>query len=235
MKRLLLAAGMLTIGFTILLIARSSQVSLLENSHSNWTLSCRPTEIPGEIVDVYEVTSAAPGPVVKSVALHNRSTSKVDAVRLGWRLFIREAPARTLLQAETALLATQLSPNERRTVEYPVVSFAEIQRQLPGFASGRYVIEVFVTDVVFDRMKKDARSGLRGRMFAFFPRSPEAIKVVTKPAAYRLLFACQDQGCEFNQQTGCYQCVTSQGFACSPAAGSSCPQSCTETRCPIIE
>lgn len=119
----------------------------------DWSVACRPALEPGFVVDAYYVTTdGSKGNTVTKVGLWNRSEKAVTAVKLGWRLFREDAPYTTLLNGETPLLGVTLSANERREVEFPVVSFAKASKGLlkNGEVNGNFIIEVTVTNYLFE-------------------------------------------------------------------------------------
>jgi hypothetical protein len=51
-------------------------------------------------------------------------------------------------------------------------------------------------------------------------------------AASSVSAQCQDQYCSYSSSRGCFQCVATAGFYCSPGKGRYCPLSCESGRCP---
>jgi len=198
----------------------------------SWSLAFTPTVKPGPVVDVYRLsTSVERGLGVTKVSLQNRSDRTVTAVRLEWRLFAKEDPSNTLLSGETPLLGVVLRKTERRVVEVPVVSFAEIYKPLltDGKVQGAFNIEVAATRAVFGDASEwhqagpDIKSPVK---LVSWSRSISPLEVDSRPDFARF-DACQNQICAWNNDQHCWVCSGSDCFSCSPAG---C-QNCDNGRC----
>ena len=136
-----------------------------------WSLICAPSLERQTIVDAYSVTSER-GNTITKIALHNRSNRAVIAAKLGWRLFYYDSPKNTLMSGESPFLGVPLNVNERRVVEFPLVSFAKIAKPLlkNGRVDNDFKIEVVVTDVLFgDNEEKTSQSSWRNSLLAICP------------------------------------------------------------------
>jgi hypothetical protein len=118
-----------------------------------WTLSILPARHASTTVDVYSVLSeSSKGLAATEVKIVNKTDRSVSGVKLSWRVFNYADERETLLQGETPLLAVALAPQERRVVQFPVVTFAKIYKPLlkEGKLVGDFNIEIQVSDVVYD-------------------------------------------------------------------------------------
>jgi hypothetical protein len=139
------------------------------------------------------------------------------------------------MSGESPLLGVALNENERRDVEFPLVSFAKISKSLlkEGRVDGDFKIEVSVISVLFgDSEEKTSRLGRRETSLASFSFSASgysskeaSIKVTSYPSTITPLLECQDQECHFTGS--CYECKALKGTGCSTNACASC----TETQC----
>lgn len=207
----------------------------------DWTLTCGPASKSGNVVDAYKVTTeAAQGLKVTKVALNNKSTKSVAAVRLNWQLFADENRGIVLLKGETPFLAVALSVKKRRTVEFPVVSFAKICEplQIEGSLRGHFRIEVAVSAVVFDdktewKLEYDRKPG-RVIPVAWHRAPTSFLEVVSYQDPIEIeegepgAGGCQHKECWWSPTKNKYTCPSRDGFNCAPSASG---QSCTGSRC----
>lgn len=199
-----------------------------------WFLTCRPTKQPQPVADVYSVTTDSGNALtITEVGVRNRSSRKIIAVKIGWHLYRVEDENSILLKGETPLLGVTLSPKERRTVQYPVVSFAKIYPPLvkDGELKGQFRIIAFISDVVFEDGQAMSNQG-NGNASIIRPvnwlRPAETfIEVESAPDPNVVQGNCQKQECVYSASISCYQCKTEDGFNCQ---WNSC-SSCTESRC----
>ena len=128
------------------------------------------------------------------------------------------------------------APNERRVMEFPVVTASRVLATMlkDGSLRGEFRIEVAIVDAVYG----DDTSGIDSREHAILIRaanwrnsasSPIEISSYADPSRMEG-GSCQDQTCKW-AQAGCYQCEGGAGFGCQV---NGC-NSCTETRCPGLE
>lgn len=203
----------------------------------HWLLAIQPTRTRGRVVDLSSVSSSvSKGLGVTDFILENRSKQRVAGVKIAWRLFETSRRDTTLLKGETPkFLAVSLTPGERRVVEYPVVSFAEIYRPLlhgKRELNGNYRIELWVSDVSFT--DETAQHG---------PAAVLNIKKVNWKADAAVAFVevksepappiaddlgCPDQSCAYDNSQECYKCTYEKGGTCSWKNCSNCGNG----RCP---
>jgi hypothetical protein len=214
----------------------------------NWTLSVTPQMRVQSTVDLYSVTTdATKGLGVTKIGLRNLSDKDIAAVKVGWRLFLKDQPESSLLRGETPLLGASLAPGEWRVIHYPVVKFIEAVTPLmiENRVKGNYRIELFVTEAAssaevtksvnsqhgkmpFIKVSSEpddataTQCRLRARQAASTQQGFSFIKASmwTAPAAQ-----CQDQICQWDGS--CWICNGAVKMGCRV---DSCT-SCTNTRC----
>lgn len=186
-----------------------------------WTLSAGPYFGPGHEslpVDVYSVTTNADrGHTVTQVKLNNRTAKDAVAVNLHW--YLRDGDSgRLLLEGDTPLIELALPAGQRRTLEYPVISFGRIARSLlkERDFSGNFRIEVVAGQVVY--ADGSSAAGVR-RDLSFIPAA-----FGPKPSLYS---GCSKQRCEWSNDHESYRCLDSTNSESCMNQGSSC----TNERC----
>src|ERR1041385_2420659 len=218
---------------TILLIVPfggASQQRPLENAQQqskpilppgNWTLACGPRRTPGEVVDLYSVsTDAAKGLTVTEVSLENRSTQEVAAVKIGLKLYERSNRQTVLLSGETPdFLGVALAPGEKRVITFPVLSFSKIYRPLlrGGKLEGQYKIELWVTDVKFEAPNPDQGDRRVNLLVSSWHgnANTRVVKVISRPATPKDDFGCPNQECGWSNQDQCEKCYGETGSTCA--------------------
>lgn len=206
----------------------------------NWSLAFAPAQARGKVVDLFSVMSdAAKGLTVTEVSVENRSSHDVAAVKIGWKLYEKSNPSKTLLSGETPqFLGVALAPGEKRVITFPVVSFARIHGPLlrDGKVEGNFRIELWVSEVQFDNGIAAAENlssfnmrtaGLKTGAAAKF------LKVSSKPFRSRPEdLGCPVRECRWSNQDKCYRCENQEASTCS---WTNC-NNCASGRCPgLIE
>lgn len=185
-----------------------------------WTLSILPTRHASQTVDVYSVLSeASKGLAATEVRIVNKTEKNVSGVKLSWRLSNLANEGETLLQGETPLLAVALAPQERRVVQYPVVTFAKIYQPLlkGGRLAGDFNIEIQVSDVVYEEARYSGSNSARFVKAAAAAKLKPLpmVKVPSHPAPPPTQIGkCQLQRCRWNSSNQCYDCTNDPCFNC---------------------
>jgi hypothetical protein len=204
----------------------------------SWSVSCGPSLKRGDVVDLYKTgSSVLTGITVRDIWLENRSKQSVAAVKIAWKVYDISQKETTLLQGETPkFLAVSLNPGEKRKVNYPVVSFANVHRPLlhgKMQLEGDYRIEVWVSDVRFTN--ETAEQGFAA--FAHVKKvnskadAADFVEAKSEPALDDDdELGCQNQQCSWSNITNCYRCVSSSGGTCK---WFNCTY-CEDSRCPRI-
>lgn len=194
----------------------------------NWSLSSglytsgEPENMPVVVMSV--TTDSTKGLVTNKAQLQNVGDKPATAVKFRWKLYRTDEPDNNLLTGETPLIDVVLPPGEKRTVQYPIVSFAKIHKPLLryGALSGEYRLEITLGEVRFED----------GSAWLF-----DDAKTASGSPPFKILNASL-QGNECCPQQRCfwqggripprYDCVRTAAFVyCSPAFSE-----CTEGRCP---
>jgi hypothetical protein len=201
-----------------------------------WSLVCAPSLSDDKgIAEVYSVTSSSKGGTVKKVSIRSRSNKPIIAVKLGWRLYYYNSPDKALMSGESPFLGVALNENERRDVEFPVVSFTKISKSLvkDGRLNGDFKIEVGVINVLLgDGEEKTSILSRSVSTLANFlsPSTAHSLKeAMVKVNSYTsvvTLEACQNQECKWNGS--CFQCQALAEVTCEPKPDCS---ECKETQC----
>lgn len=212
-------AFMAMLGGAVITSGQNTQAKLPQG---NWTLSAGPYSGPGHEsspIDVYSVTTDADrGLTVVSVALLNRSSKDVSAVKLRWYLKDSDQ-SRVLREGDTSLIDVDIPAGKSQILDYPVISFARVHKPLLKGAvlRGNYRIEVAVSEV------------------SYADESTWVISKVNSPVYRKAAYhrpaqnpPCQNQGCLYNAENRSYQCYPNVGTFCSVT---NTGRSCTETRC----
>lgn len=193
----------------------------------SFTLSAVPSLNIEKPVDLYSVGVIQEGLTVGRVQIRNISQRHVDTVILVWQVFRKNSPDTILASGETPSLAVTLRPAEARLLEYNVVSFRKVHKQL-GYPIGDFRIRVSVKPT---RRTVAARpSGGMSFGLAAAPAAP--IKVTSSPVVVPVLYeGCQNKGCQYDESETCYNCAGEMdGFWCSTPFNQ-CPGSCDTTAC----
>ncbi|MBD0371586.1 MAG: hypothetical protein ICV60_12170 [Pyrinomonadaceae bacterium] len=119
-------------------------------------------------VRVVSVTSQAEGGLkVSKVAVENRSSQALTAVKLAWYLSASETPEIILQQGQTRLLELPpgIQANETRAILFSVVSFAKVYKPLlkDGVLSGSYRIQIAVSEARFDDGSSWTLASVKGK------------------------------------------------------------------------
>lgn len=153
-------------GVFLLLLASAATISLAYGNQKpsdedalppagGWSLSSglytggEPEDMPVIVISV--TTDSAKGLVTNKAQLQNVSDKPAKAVKFRWKLYRTADPDKNLLTGETPLFDVALRPGEKRTVEYPIVSFAKIHKPLLryGVLAGEYRLEITLGEVHF--------------------------------------------------------------------------------------
>ncbi|HYO63454.1 MAG TPA: hypothetical protein VER08_07340 [Pyrinomonadaceae bacterium] len=195
----------------------------------NWTFSAGPysggdaASLP---VDVYSVTTEADkGLTATKVALYNRTSKDVTAVKLRWILTNGDTKS-VLTQGDTSVVDINIAAGKRETLQYRVVSFVRIAKSLVGRSplNGNYRLEILVSEATYAddstwRLNESARK-TKNRLRSRFHSA-------SYPAGQS---KCQSQGCMWNDSPDVmsYQCVQKADTFCVVSNNG---RSCMETRC----
>jgi hypothetical protein len=223
-------------------LAQNDQSTIQNLPPGHWLLAILPAKTRGRVVDLSSVSSSvSKGLGVTYFILENRSKQRVAGVKIAWRLFEASRRDTTLLKGETPkFLAVPLIAGERRVVEYPVVSFAEIYRPLlrgKRELEGNYRIELRVSDVRFtDETAEQGSAAFLNVKKVNWKADPAVAFVEVKsepaPPVDDGDLGCPDQVCSYDYNQKCYKCVYEQGGTCG---WRSCTN-CANGRCPgLIE
>jgi hypothetical protein len=154
----LMIALTLLAGITMAAQAQQGAGDAPQLPRGKWSVSMGPYMNPGYEslpIRVVSVTSEIEGGLrVSQVAVENRTSQKLTAVKLAWYLSTTETPEVILRQGETRLLELPpgIQSNETRDILFSVVSFAKVYKPLlkGGVLSGKYRIQIAVSDARFD-------------------------------------------------------------------------------------
>lgn len=253
--------AVLLIGIVAIVVPALHQSSIMGLPDGDWTLAVRPytgdkwESIPVIILGV--TTDAKKGLTAERVFLQNVSSKSVKAIKLGWHLRERQQTS-VLLQGETPTIWVDIAPGEEKTLDYPVVTFANIYHPLVkrGKVTGRYVIEILVSSVTYEdgsgwqisqmtgaiptwRIEKQRPAAALHRHTSGLPGSVAnqtlAVSWLKAPEArFGMQEPCQDQECEFSRIRNCYQCMIQPGFCCTVNNCFSCTERvCMRSGCPF--
>ena len=218
-------------------LAQNNRSTVQNLPPGHWWLAIQPTKTRGRVVDLSSVSSSvSKGLGVTDFILENRSKQRVAGVKIAWRFFEASRRDTTLLKGETRnFLAVSLTAGERRVVEYPVVSFAEIYRPLlhgKRELEGNYRIELWVSDVSFtdETPEQGPAAFLNIKKVNWKADAAVAfVEVKSKPAPpIDDELGCPDQVCSFNYNENCYKCTYEKGGTCGWRDCSNCANG----RCP---
>jgi hypothetical protein len=199
-----------------------------------WSLGYRVSTERGAVVDLFSVSSdAAKGLTVTSFSVQNRSNRNVVAVKVSWVLYEKSKPQTILLQGEMPqFLRVALAPKEKRSVTFPVVSFAQIYHPLlrGGSVEGNLKIELTVSDVLFEPNVGD--QGFSFVKTRWVPNLKlnvlEVPNAPVPPPDDGGELGCPERECEWSKQDNCYRCELRGGSTC---AWRKCSE-CASGRCP---
>lgn len=218
-------------------VAQNNRSAVQDLPPGHWILAIQPAKTRGRVVDLSSVSSSvSEGLGVTDFILENRSKKNVAGVKIGWRLFETSRRDATLLKGETPeFLAVSLTAGERRVVEYPVVSFAQIYRPLlygKKELDGNYRIELWVSDVRFtaetDRQQPAAFLNVK-KLNWKADAAVAFVAVKSKPAPPVVQdLGCPNQVCGYDYNERCYKCFAESGGTCGWRTCSSCANG----RCP---
>ena len=222
--------------------AQNDQPTVQNLPPGHWLLGIQPAKTRGRVVDLSSVSSSVTrGLGVTDFILENRSKQRVAGVKIAWRLFEATRRGSTLLKGETPkFLAVPLTAGERRTVEYPVVSFAEIYRPLlkgKRDLEGDYRIELWVSEVRFTEETREQEPPAFLNVTKVNWKADAAVAFVEvksepAPPLNDDELGCPDQSCVYDYNQQCYKCTYEKGGTC----GWRTCTSCANGRCPgLIE
>ena len=150
---LLASAGTMSLAY---IRQRPEEEPALLPPPGDWSLSTglytrgEPSDMPVVVMSV--TTDGAKGLLTNKAQLQNVGDKPAKAVKFRWKLYRADDPDKNLLTGETPLIDMVLPPGEKRTVAYPIVSFAKIHKPLLqyGALSGEYRLEITLGEVLFE-------------------------------------------------------------------------------------
>lgn len=154
--------------------------------------------------------------------LRNDSTKSVKAVQLEWAITPQEDADDVLLRGVMPPFAAQLSPNEVRSMEFPVVNFKNVSRSLAvdGALHGDFLMRLSVSAILFE----DGSVWKRGEVFSLLMRARYTLTATDG--------GCSGTGCQAQYYWPYVSCISNPNTKCDRSPCNEYGCNCGNENCP---